>query len=121
MSRAYAIAMQRPRVELGLPLSAGKKVEAAAKRTWIMLMVVVTAACIGMYLYQVNRAASKGFTLRTLERQLDQLETTVAELENTAATMQSLSVVEARVRGLGYVPVDHMEFVDVPAGYALAR
>lgn len=121
MSRAYAIAMQRPRVELGLPLSSGKKMEVAAKRTWILLMVVVTAACLGMYLYQVNRAASKGFTLRTLERQLDQLQTTVADLENTAAHMQSLASVEARVAGRGYVPVDRMEFVDVPAGYAIAR
>lgn len=121
MSRTYAIAMQRPRVELGLPMSTGKRVEVAAKRTWILLMVVVTAACIGTYLYQVNRAASKGFTLRTLERQLDQLQTTVAELENTAARMQSLAAVEARVTGRGYVPVDRMEFVDVPVGYALAR
>jgi hypothetical protein len=36
--------------------------------------------------------------------------------------MQSLATIESRVQGLGYVAVDHMEFVDVGRGsYALAK
>lgn len=121
MSRAYALALRSPHLSLGLPVSMGRKIESFAKRSWIVAIAMITLACVGVYLYQVNRAASKGFTLRNLEKQLDQLSIDVETLENSSARLQALSTVEARVRELGYVRVDRMEFVDVPRGYALAK
>lgn len=121
MSRAYALALRNPHLSLGLPVPVGRKIEVAAKRGWVVAMVFLTLLCVGVYLYQVNRAASKGFTLRNLEKQLDQLSVEVETLENSSAKLQSLSAVEARVQQIGYVRIDRMEFVDVPSGYAMAR
>ncbi len=121
MSRAYAMALRSPHISLGLPVHVGRKFEVAARRTWIGVMLLVTLSCMGVYLFQVNRAASKGFTLRTLEKQLDQLTTEVEALENQSARQQSLSSIEVRVRDMGYVPVDRMEFVDIPHGFAVAN
>lgn len=121
MSRSFAISLKSPHVTLGLPVSKGKKMEIAAKKTWIAVMVALTIFFVGMYLYQVNRAASKSFVLTSLERDVEELETTVAELENEAAEKQALANVEERLRDMGYVSVNRMEFVDVPRGYALAN
>ncbi len=84
-------------------------------------MIGFTIFFVGMYLYQVNQAASKSFVLRSLEKDMEQLEVTVADLENASAEMQALANVEERLHDLGYVSVDHMEFVDIPRGYALAK
>lgn len=121
MSRSYAISLKTPHATLGLPVSKGRQLEVAAKKTWIAAMAALTIFFVGMYLYQVNRAASKSFVLTSLEKQVDELETTVANLENESAEMQALANVEERLHDLGYVAVDRMEFVDVPRGYALAN
>jgi len=121
MSRSFVINLASPNVSLGLPISQGKKMELAAKKTWIGVMLALTIFFVGTYLYQVNRAASKSFVLRNLEKHLEEVQVSVAELENKSAKMQSLATVEDRLRHSGYVTVDHMEFVDVPQGYAMAN
>ena len=121
MSRSFAISLNTSRVALGLPLSKGRKLELVAKKTWVGIMVALTLFFVGTYLYQVNRAASKSFVLTSLEKNKTQLDTQVAELENASAKMQSLANIERRLRNMGYVPVDRMEFVDVPRGYAMAN
>lgn len=121
MSRSFAISLTSPHAALGLPVSKGKKLELAAKKTWIAIMIGLTVFFIGTYLYQVNRAASKSFVLTSLEKDMERLEVTVADLENASAEMQALANVEERLRDMGYVSVDRMEFVDVPRGYALAN
>lgn len=121
MSRSFAISLKSPQAALRLPVSEGKKMEIVAKKTWLFLMIGFTVFFIGTYLYQVNRAASKSFVLQGLDRDVKQLQVTVADLENTAAKKQALAHVEERLRDMGYVSVDRMEFVDVPRGYALAQ
>lgn len=77
---------------------------------------------MGLHVFQMNKAATKGYTLRDQEKQLERLKATVAELEDTAAKTQALYAIEERVKNMGYVPVDRMEFLDVSRGsYAVAR
>lgn len=121
MSRSFAISLPNPHLALGLPVSKGKRLEVAAKKTWVAVMIALTVFFVGMYLYQVNRAASKSFVLRNLEKDLEELQISVADLENASAEKQSLANVQERLHNLGYVTVDQMEFVDVPRGYALAK
>jgi len=119
MSRAVAMSNNLPFV---LPKHVGRKLEVAAKRSWAIMLMATVMVMGGFHVYQMNVTASKGYTLRNLQVQLDQLNATVSELDARSAKMQSLATVEARVQGQGYVAVDHMEFVDVGRGsYALAR
>ncbi|MEI7512277.1 MAG: hypothetical protein WCK01_02340 [Candidatus Uhrbacteria bacterium] len=100
----------------------GRKLEVAAKRSWAVGLMMITVTLGGFHVYQMNIAASKGYTLRNLQVQLEQLNATVSEFDAKTAKMQSLATVESRLQGQGYVAVDHMEFVDVARGsYALAK
>lgn len=105
-----------------LPKHVGRKLEVAAKRSWAVGLFAALLVLGGFHVYQMNVTASKGYTLRSLQVQLDQLNATVSEMDAKSAKMQSLATIESRVQGLGYVAVDHMEFVDVGRGsYALAK
>lgn len=122
MSRAYSIAMKSPHAALGLPIPVGRKLEAAAKRTWVFAMAGLTIFFFGMYLYQVNQSASKSYTLRNLDTQRQELERRVADLENKSASIQSMATIEERLQNKGYVAVDTMEFLDVTRNaYAFAK
>jgi len=117
MSRAIATAL--PFV---LPTPVGRKIEIAARRSWAIVFAIGAVACMGYQVFLMNSTASKGYTLRNLEKRLDGLHATVMTLENRAAELQALHTIENRIQGMGYVTVDRMEFVDVTRGsYALAR
>lgn len=117
MSRAIATTLP-----FTLPMHVGRRIEAAAKRSWAILFLVAAIFAMGYQVFLMNSTATKGYTLRNLEKRLEQLRGTVAAMENTSAQLQSLHTIETKVEGLGYVQVDRMEFVDVARGsYALAR
>jgi hypothetical protein len=119
MSRAVAMPHNLPFV---LPKHVGRKLEIAAKRSYAIALIGCAIFLGGFHVFQMNVTASKGYTLRNLQVQLDQLNATVSDMDAKSARMQSLATVESRVQGLGYVAVDHMEFVDVGRGsYALAK
>ncbi len=114
--------MKSPHAALGLPIPVGRKLENAAKRTWLFVMFGLTIFFIGMYLFQVNRSASKSYALRNLDTQRQELERSVAELENKSASIQSMATLEDRLQDKGYVAVDKMEFLDVTSNaYAFAQ
>ncbi len=119
MSRAYALAQPMP---FARTTHVGRRLEKVAKRSWAVGFLVLTAVIAGYYVYQMNATASKGYTLRQLQQRQEQLRMTVVTFENRVAQMQSLRTIEEKVAGLGYVPVDRMEFVDVGrSSYALAK
>jgi cell division protein FtsB len=122
MSRSYAMTMKRPHEALRLPVPVGRKISEAGRMTWGALLIAALVACAGIYMYQINVSASKGFEMRALERKLERLRDTVSALETQASQMQTMKAVEARVKELGYVPVERLEFMDVSRSeYALAR
>lgn len=117
MSHAYAIALP-----FALPTPVGRRVEIAAKRSWAIIFLFGAIACMAYQVFLMNHTASKGYALRDSEKQLGQLQAAVMTYENRAAELQALHTVETRIEGMGYVPVDRMEFVDVTRGsYAMAR
>lgn len=122
MSRTLVLSMKRPHEQFGLPMSFGRKLGASGQMAWVSLLVLATLLCVGFYIYQVNAAATKGFELRALEKRLESVRETVASLEDQAASLQTMDVLKVRVSGLGYVPADQLEFVDVTrSAYALAK
>lgn len=119
MSRAYAITRNIP---FAVPTSVGRRLEVVAKQSWAILFIVGAILCVGYQVFLMNSTAGKGYTLRSLENRLGELNGTVAVLENRSAQLQALHTIETRVEGAGYVAVDRMEFVNVARGsYALAR
>ena len=88
------------------------------------LVAVVSAfvACLGLFVYQAHIAATQSFATRALEKRLESLQETVAVLENQAAQIQTIQAVQDKIQTLGYIPVEHMEFVNIsPETYALAK
>ena len=122
MTRAYAMTMKRPQETLRLPVSVGRKLCSAGRASGLAFFVIATMACMSMYIYQVNVAASQGFTRRALELKQERLSESVTALEDQLAQRQTIRAVQDRVKGLGYVPVDHVEYIDPShQGYALAK
>lgn len=122
MSRTLTLSMKRPHEQFGLPMSFGRKLGASGHLAWLALLISASVLCVGIYIYQVNAAASKGFQLRTLEKRLESARESVALMEDQAATLQAMDALKTRVAGLGYVPADQLEFADVPSSaYAMAK
>lgn len=122
MARSHISSIRQPHVALGLTLAPGRRLEKAARNSWIGLFLFLSFLAMGLHVFQMNKAATKGFTLRDQEKQLERLKATVAELEDTAAKTQALYAIEERIKNQGYVSVDRMEFLDVSRGsYAVAR
>lgn len=122
MSRSFATTLRQPHIALGLSLAPGRKLEKAARNAWVGVFLALSFFAMAISVFQTNKSTTKGYTLREQESRLEQLKASVAELEDHAAKSQSLATIEERVKGLGYVPVDRMEFLDVSRGsYAVAR
>jgi hypothetical protein len=122
MARSHVTVLRQPHLALGLSLAPGRKLEKAARNAWVGLFLVLAFFAMAINVFQMNKAATKGYALRDQEKQLEQLKATVSDLEDKAAKNQALYSIETRVQGLGYVPVDRMEFLDVTRGsYAVAR
>ncbi len=121
MSRTFAIAMTRPHERLQLPLPIGRRLPQGIVG-WNMVVAVTMMACIGLYIIQVNQAASRGFHLRDVEKNVDSLTTQVRALEDQVATLSSVQSMTTRAEQLGFVTVDRLEFAN-PASrsYAFAK
>jgi hypothetical protein len=122
MNRAFTLTLKRPHESLGIPMPIGRKLSEAGKWSWFAFVAAGILACGIVYVWQVNRAATKGFELRALEVRKEKLEETVASLEDDAARRQTMKALETRVQQMGYVTVDRLEYVDVKTGgYAMAK
>jgi len=118
----YIMTMQRPQEALGLAAPIGKRIGEIGRMAWMFLLVGLTVAGVGLYIYQVNAAATKSYTVRDMEKKVERLKETVADLETQTVNMQAMHSLQARVAPLGFVPVDKMQFLDVTKGtYAMAR
>lgn len=114
--------MKRPERSLGLPVPLARRLPELGRLSWTALLLMLTVGAIGLYMYQVNRAATKSFTVRQLEKQVESLRDSVVALETQSVQLQAMQSLQERVKPLGYVAVDRMDFLDVAKGsYALAK
>ena len=113
MSRSFAISLKRPHEQLGLPMPIARRLADVHNGTWMTGMIIALIACVGLYIYQVNVAASKSFELRQLEKQVERLQDTVASLEYKVTELKSIHSLEERIQGMGYVPLANVRYLDV--------
>lgn len=120
--RSFAFTLPRPHEAFGIPAGVSRRVGATSLQ-WgmgFLLLGGTTIACLIFYVFLVNAGASKSFTLRTLDRKVERLQETTSALEEQVVRLQAIQSVEERVKGLGYVPVDRYEYIDIPRpSYAL--
>jgi hypothetical protein len=112
MSRTLAISLKRPHEQLGLPISTARRLASIERGTWMAIMVAGVCACTGLYIYQVNAAASKSFALRQLEQRIEHLQDTVSSLDYKVTESTSIHFLEARIAGMGYIPLTPARYLE---------
>jgi len=79
------------------------------------IVVIVLILVMGtMYLVQVNRATTKGYQIRDLEKRINKIEESNQKAQLEIAELQSLDSIEQRMEKLGMVPVDRIHYVKIP-------
>lgn len=120
--RSFALTLPRPHEAFGMPETMSRRIGVGGLQ-WGIGMVIAggaTIACLVFYVFLVNAGASKSFTLRTLDRKVERLQETTSALEEQVVRLQAIQSIEERVKGLGYVPVDRYEYIDLPrVAYAM--
>lgn len=121
MSRTLALAMTKPHERLGLAQPLGRRLPHGLLG-WNMLVFAVTLTFVVAYVVQVNRAASRGFNLRDMEKKVEALSADVMQLEDKVAKLSSVQTMSDNAVSLGFVPVDRLEFANPAVGaYAMAK
>lgn len=81
-----------------------------------ILSVSVTVTLGVLYIWQVNVAATRGFTMRDLEQGIHSLELENDRLSMEVARLQSIDSVTNRIQMLGLRPVQTIEYVTPGVG-----
>ena len=113
MSRTFVLSLQRPSATLGVSMTAGQRFARAQGKGIAYLCFLIGFVCLGFSIISVNTTAAKTFDIRKLERQSDSLTEQVSVLESQAAVLQSFASLQDRVQGMGYVPADQVQYLDV--------
>jgi len=121
--RSFAFTLRRPTEALGLPMPVSRRIDPSAMHRTLALSVlaVIFFTSVGVYVTSIGSAAQRTVELRTLERQLESVKEIVADLDQKIAREQAMPAIEARVKALGFVPIDRSEYVRVPLRPPLAR
>ncbi len=121
--RSFAFTLRRPSETLGLPMPVSRRIAPSSvhKSLAFGVLGVVFLASVGMYVSLVGQAAQRTVELRRLERQVEAAKEIVADLDQKIAREQAMPAIEARVRALGFVPIERSEYVRVPLRPPLAR
>ncbi len=99
-----------------LPLSRQRTWRLWDLRNLNVLVLVLTIALFVGYLAMNNQAAANGFTIKAIERRIADLEERRRQLDLDVLGRQSMSNVESQVKGLGFVPVDGVDFLTAVGG-----
>jgi len=85
-------------------------------RSLNILILVVTVSLFVGYLAMNNQAAANGFAIKAIEKRIAELEERRRQLDLEVLDRQSMSNVEAQVKGLGFVPVNNIDYLTAVGG-----
>lgn len=71
-----------------------------------LLLVVFIALVAGIYLNVSGRTVAIGFEIQTMQKRIEQLDLSNADLETQVAMLTSTTVMEGRARDLGFQPAE---------------
>jgi hypothetical protein len=75
-----------------------------------LLLLGIVTMVIG-YLVMINRSATKGFMIRSIEQKISSLEDERKKLDLQALASQSMASIEDQVSTLGFVAVSDVEYL----------
>ncbi|MBP9763016.1 hypothetical protein KBD34_05385 [Patescibacteria group bacterium] len=121
--RSFAFTLRQPSQALGLPMPVSRRINPSTVHRTLALGVLCAlfVTSVGVYVSLVGRAAQRTVELRTLDRKVEGLKEIVADLDQKIAREQAMPAIEARVRALGFIPIDRSEYVRVPLRPTVAR
>jgi len=82
-------------------------------RPWQIAVLSCTIVLGLLYVWQVNISATRGFTMRDLERDIHALSLDQERYQLEVARLQSIESVTTRVQMLGLTKVDRVDFIEV--------
>lgn len=85
-----------------------------------LLLAGIVSAFV-CYLALNNQAAQKGFAVRTLEKRIAELEDRRQKLDLEVVAEQSMDAIDAKIQGLGLVPVAAVDYVTGSSGAVAVR
>lgn len=98
-----------------------RRLKAGAARLQHWQVVVFIAAILGLlaYLWQINTLSTRGFKIKSLEKQIGSLKTEIQQLELSSASERSAAKINQRVQELKMVKVEKIEYLQ-PLGSSMA-
>lgn len=112
MSRSFVLSLQRPQEALGVNVSTSQRVRRVGKKGWVYACAVLGCVLMGFSIISVNTSAAKTFDIRSLERQAERLAEQVSVLEAQIAVFQSYASLQDRVKGMGYVQAEGIQYLE---------
>ncbi len=112
MSRSFVLSLKKPQETLGIAQPLSVKMLRGRHGLATLLLACLGFVCLVFSILSVNASASKAYTIRTLEKQAERLREQVSYLESQAALAQSYSSLQERVRDLGYIPVEQVNYIE---------
>lgn len=89
---------------------------------WFRVLLVGLTVSLGvLYIWQVNVAATSGFTMRDLDHEIEELKTENERLAIEVARLQSVDSVTTRLQMLGLVAIEDVDYVQGTAAVAINR
>ncbi len=86
-----------------------------------VMLVAATASLFLGYLVLNNASATKGFTVRTMQRKISELQDRGQKLDLQVVSNQSMDAIQAQARNLGFVPVANVDYVDAAGGVVAVK
>ncbi|MDP2631582.1 MAG: hypothetical protein Q8P30_02310 [Candidatus Uhrbacteria bacterium] len=79
---------------------------------WLYIAVIIATFALGaLYIWQVNVSATRGFAMRDLDHNIEDLRLQNERLHMEVAKLQSIDSVSTRVQMLGLTQVKSIEYV----------
>ena len=96
------------------------KLKKFTKPIFFVTIIAVFVCAIGVYLFEVNYIAAKGFYIRDLEQSIVTEKEGFEKLQLEMIGLRSMVDLSEKVEGLGMQPVDKITYYD-SAGQVVAR
>jgi len=96
---------------------------AKSKTKKLLVILLIFAILISglVYVFGVNSITTKGYQIRTLRKQVAELETVNKNLEINISDLKSISVLESKTASFGMIKAQSIEYLALPSANVATR
>ncbi len=89
---------------------------------WFKVLLMTSTVALGvLYIWQVNVAATSGFTMRDLDYEIEELQTDNERFQIEIAHLQSIDSVTTRLQMLGMTKIEDVNYISGSSAVAINR